>query len=141
MVVGFTEKNIREHYEMIAILEAETCQIVIENESPLEGIEYCLLRERNILETHPEKYPDYNRFFHYEIWFASGNTKMLNMLSRLWDWLPLEYKTIRPEHFQNSHAEHENIFWKLLQRDISGAHEAMYSHIVRHMNNILTRCK
>lgn len=126
---------------MIAILEAETCQIVIENESPLEGIEYCLLRERNILETHPEKYPDYNRFFHYEIWFASGNTKMLNMLSRLWNWLPLEYKTIRPEHFQNSHAEHENIFWKLLQRDISGAHEAMYSHIVRHMNNILTRCK
>ncbi len=139
VVIGFTEKNIRDNYEIIAALESGVCRLICEKESPLEGVEYCIMSERNILETYPEKYPDYNKSFHYEIWFSAGNMKMLNMLSRLWDWLPSELKTIRTEHFQTSHAEHENIFWKLLQRDSQGAYEAMHAHIIRHMNDILTR--
>ena len=140
VVLGFSKKTIREHYELRAALEAETCRLVCENKAPLEGVQYCIIRARNILETIPEKYHDYNQFFHYEIWFASGNMRMLNMLSELQNWLPEGLKITSTEYFKESHAEHENIFWKLLQRDASGAYEAMRFHIYRSMNDVLTRC-
>ena len=139
VVVGFSEKTIREHYEIRAALEAETCRLVCENKSSLEGIEHCIERARRILETNPEKYPDYNQSFHYEIWLASGNTRLLNMLSELWNGLSLGLRTTRAEYFINSHSEHENIFAKLKERDSLGAYEAMHLHIVRSMNDILTR--
>ena len=139
VVLGFSEKNIREHYRIRAALEAEACQIICDDESPLEGIEHCIIQARNILETNPEKYPDYNQSFHYEIWIASGYTRLLKMLSELWNGLSLGLHTTRAEYFQNSHAEHENIFTKLKERDSRGAYEAMYAHIIRSMNDILTR--
>ena len=141
VVLGFTEKNIRNHYEIRAVLEGLACQSICENETSLEGIEHCIIQARNILETNPEKYPEYNQSFHYEIWLASRNMRLLNMLSELWNGLSLGLNTTRAEYFQNSHAEHENIFSKLKQRDSLGAYEAMYSHIIRSMNDILTRYK
>ena len=141
VVLGFTEKNIRDHYEIRAINEAGICRLLCENESSLDGIEHCIIQARNILETNPEKYPEYNQSFHYEIWLASRNMRLLNMLSELWNGLSLGLNTTRAEYFQNSHAEHENIFSKLKQRDSLGAYEAMYSHIIRSMNDILTRYK
>ena len=139
VVVGFSEKNIREHYRIRAVLEAEACRTVCENESPLEGVEHCIIQARGILETTPEKYPDYNQSFHYEIWLASGNTKLLNMLSELWNGLSLGLRTTRSEYFRNSHAEHEDILERLQHRDADGAYDAMYAHIIRSMNDILTR--
>ena len=139
VVLGFSEKNIRDHYEARAVNEAGICRLVCENESSLEGVEHCIVQARNILETNPEKYPDYNQSFHYEIWLASGNMRLLNMLSELWNGLSLGLNTTRAEYFQNSHAEHENIFARLKERDSRGAYEAMYAHIIRSMNDILTR--
>lgn len=139
VVLGFTEKNIRDHYMIRAINEAGICRLLCENESPLDGIEHCIIQAHKILETNPEKYPEYNQSFHYEIWLASGNIRLLNMLSELWNGLSLGLNTTRAEYFINSHTEHENIFSKLKQRDSLGAYEAMYSHIIRSMNDILTR--
>ena len=139
VVVGFSEKTIREHYEIRAALEAEACRLVCENKSSLESIERCVEHAGKILETNPEKYPDYNQSFHYEIWLAAGNTRLLNMLSELWNGLSLGLRTTRTEYFINSHSEHENIFSKLKTRDSLGAYEAMHLHIVRSMNDILTR--
>ena len=139
VVLGFSEKNIRDHYEARAVNEAGICRLVCENESSLEGVEHCIIQARNILETNPEKYSDYNQSFHYEIWLASGNMRLLNMLSELWNGLSLGLNTTRAEYFQNSHAEHENIFARLKERDSRGAYEAMYAHIIRSMNDILTR--
>lgn len=97
VVLGFNEKNIREHYEIRAALEAETCRLICEKKSSLESIEHCIIQARKILEDNPEKYPDYNQSFHYNIWLASGNTRLLNMLSELWNGLSLGLKTTRTE--------------------------------------------
>ncbi len=139
VVLGFNEKNIREHYEIRAALESETCRLVCENKASLESIEHCIENAGKVLLTNPEKYPDYNQSFHYNIWLASGNTRLLNMLSELWNGLSLGLKTTRAEYFQISHAEHLNIFSKLKERDYSAAYEAMHIHIIRSMNDILTR--
>ncbi|MBQ6972071.1 MAG: GntR family transcriptional regulator [Synergistaceae bacterium] len=139
VVLGFNENTIRQHYEIRAALESVSCRLVCEKEAPLEGIEHCIIQAREVLSSNPEKYPDYNQSFHYNIWLASGNIRMLNMLSELWNGLSLGLKTTRAEYFTNSHAEHENIFARLKERDSHGAYEAMYAHIVRSMNDILTR--
>ena len=139
VVLGFSEKNIRNHYESRAILEAGTCRLICENNASLDGIEQCIIQARNTLKTDPEKYPCYNQSFHYEIWIASGNTRILNMLSELWNGLSLGLHMTKTDYFINSHAEHENIFARLQKRDAFGAHEAMYSHIIRSMNDMLTR--
>ena len=139
VVIGFSEKNIREHYEIRAALESEACRIICYSGASLEGIEKAIIRARKILEADPEKYPDCNQSFHYEIWLASGNTRLINTLSEFWNGLSLGLHTTREEYFRNSHAEHENIFAKLQQRDTFGAYEAMHAHIIRSMNDILTR--
>ena len=139
VVLGFSEKNIREHYEMRAILEAGTCQLICENGASLNNVEHCIIQARQVLNTNPEKYPDYNQSFHYNIWLASGNMRLLNTLSELWNGLSLGLNTTRTEYFQKSHAEHEAIFSQLQKRDGIGAYKAMYDHIVRSMNDILTR--
>ena len=98
-----------------------------------------IMRARDILKTDPKKYPDYNRFFHYEICFTSGNIKLLNTLASLYGWLPNELKMTKTEDFQKSYAEHEDILWNLVRRDVQGAEDAMRKHILRNMNDILTK--
>ena len=135
VVLGFNHKTIREHYA----LESETCRLICENKSSLDGIENCISHARNVLKNNPEKYPDYNQSFHYEIWLSAGNTRLLNMLSELWNGLSLGLRTTRSEYFQKSHAEHEEIFSRLKAYDAKAAYEEMYSHIIRSMNDMLTR--
>ncbi|MBQ7155187.1 MAG: GntR family transcriptional regulator [Synergistaceae bacterium] len=139
VVVGFNEKTIRDHYELRAELEAWACKLVCENEASLEGIEHCITQAREVLKSNPERYPDYNQSFHYNIWLATDNTRLLNTISELWNGLSLGANTTRAEYFTKSHAEHEAIFSKLQRRNASGAYRAMHRHIIRSMNDILTR--
>ena len=117
VVLGINQKTIREHYELRAILESEACRIVCESNAPLDGIENCIIQAREILNSSPEKYPACNQSFHYNIWLACDNTKLLKLLSELWNGLSLGVNTTRAEYFRNSHAEHERIFSKLQARD------------------------
>lgn len=139
VVLGFNEKTIREHYQIRAALEAQACRLVCENKTPIQEIELCIEHARNILKTNPEKYPDYNQSFHYNIWLGANNARLLNMLSELWNGLSLGLRTTRTEYFEKSHSEHEEIFDKIKNYDVLGAYQAMYSHIIRSMNDILTR--
>ena len=139
VVVGFNEKTIREHYEARAILEATTCRLVCEKGASLDGITSCIEHARSVLTSGSDDYSECNQSFHYNIWLAAGNTIFLKMLTQLWNGLSLGLRTTKAEYFQRSHAEHETIFKKLQARDASGAYDAMHLHIVRSMNDILTR--
>ena len=86
-----------------------------------------------------ENYSDYNQSFHYHIWLASGNSKLVNMLSELWNGLSLGQSTTKSQYAKKSQAEHEEIFEKLKVYDTEGAALAMRHHIIRSMNDILTR--
>lgn len=142
VVLGMTRKNIREHYEIRAVLEAKACQLVCLNNADLEDIRINVVSARNaLLRGDHEGYSEYNQSFHFHIWTASGNSKLLNMLSELWNGLSMGLKTTRSEYAEKSQREHEAIFQKLEARDAQGAFEAMDLHITRSMNDILTRYK
>ena len=136
VVLGMTAKNIREHYEIRAALEAEACRLVCEKGADLSEIERCV---NNLVSHEADNYSDLNQSFHYNIWLASENSRLVNMLSELWNGLSMGVRTTKNEYAKKSQAEHENIFSKLKARDEYAASMAMREHILRSMNDMLTR--
>ena len=84
-------------------------------------------------------YSNYNQSFHYNIWLASGNSRLVNMLSELWNGLSLGLRTTKSQYAQKSQAEHKRIFSNLKIYNADGAALEMRNHILRSMNDILTR--
>lgn len=136
VVLGMTAKNIREHYEIRAALEAEACKLVCENGADLSEIERCV---SHLVSPDAENYGDLNQSFHYNIWLASGNSRLSNMLSELWNGLSMGLQTTKNEYARKSQAEHEEIFSMLRVRDAEGASRVMRGHILRSMEDMLTR--
>ena len=136
VVLGVNARTIREHYEIRAALEAETCRLVCEKGSNLSEIEHCV---NHLVSSNAEKYSELNQSFHYNIWLASGNSRIVNMLSELWNGLSMGVRTTKDEYAKKSQAEHEHIFSFLKDRNAEKAAEAMRVHILRSMNDMLTR--
>ena len=136
VVLGMTAKNIREHYEIRAALEAEACRLVCEKNADLSEIERCV---DNLVSHDEDSYSDLNQSFHYNIWLASGNSRLVNMLSELWNGLSMGVRTTKSEYAKKSQAEHENIFSCLKARDENSSAMAMRAHIIRSMDDMLTR--
>ena len=136
VVLGMSAKNIREHYQIRAALEAEACRIVCENGADLSEVERCV---NHLVSLDAEDYGDLNQSFHYNIWLASGNSRLVNMLSELWNGLSIGLQTTKLQYAKKSHAEHKIILSKLQAYDSEGAAQAMRGHILRSMKDILTR--
>lgn len=140
VVLGMSAKNIREHYEIRAALEAEACRLVCERMANLESIEHCITHSGAALSReNSSEYSDYNQSFHYNIWLASENTRLLNMLSELWNGLSMGVRTTRGQYAKKSQFEHEKIFAELKAYNSEAAAREMRAHILRSMSDMLTR--
>ena len=138
VVIGMNRKNIAEHFSVRAALEAEACRLTCENRADLTEIEILIIQSKQATS---ENYSEYNQSFHYHIWLASGNSKLINILSELWNGLSLGLSTTKSQYAKKSQDEHEKIFAKLKIYDSDAAALAMRNHILRSMNDILTRYK
>ena len=127
VVLGINEHTLREHYQIRAVLEGAACAFCCETNADLTGIQNCL------------HYADLNQSFHYEIWKASGNTKLNNLLGGLWNGLSIGLQSTELEYATVSHREHLQIFESLQKRDADEARRRMEEHIYRSMRDILTR--
>ena len=140
VVLGINETTIREHYQVRAALESAACAICCEEMVSLEAIENCLTSAREALEADDSSsYSNFNQSFHYEIWMAAGNEKLKNMLSELWNGVSMCIKTTEHEYARKSQEEHERIFEALKTRDADKASSEMRRHILRSMEDVLTR--
>lgn len=76
IVLGVTEKTIREHYQLRAALEGTACMLCCQNNADLSKIKNCVDTAEEALSLQQAgNYTDYNQSFHFEIWEASGNEK------------------------------------------------------------------
>ena len=127
IVLGVTEKTIREHYQLRAALEGTACMLCCQNNADLSKIKNCVdTAEEALSHQQAGNYTDYNQSFHFEIWEASGNEKMRNLLSS-----ELDYAL-------NSQSEHKKIYAALEARDALAARAEMEKHIYRSMDDALT---
>lgn len=139
-VLGITEKFLREHYEIRAVLESEACMLCCRNKADLTDIENVLKQsDLSIAKNDIDEYSNLNQSFHYEIWLASGNGKLKNILSELWNGLSLGIKSTIAEYAAISLDEHKKIFQALKARNEDLSAKCMKAHIVRSMESILTR--
>lgn len=140
VVLGMSAKNIQEHYEIRAALEAEACILACRRKAEISNVENFIVHSAEALSREDsEQYSEFNQSFHYNIWIASGNTRLLNMLGELWNGLSMGLRTTKSQYAKKSQAEHEKIFACLKKYDAEGAAQAMRSHILRSMNDVLTR--
>ena len=139
IVLGITDTYIRDHYQLRAILESSCAQLACENEADLSTLEDIMKDAQRMIETKEYAgYADNNRAFHSEIWHMSGNQKMENMVSELWNGLSMGNMVTEEEYAKISYKEHEQIYQALQKRDRQASYDAMYAHIMRSRDDMLT---
>lgn len=110
VVVGVTEKTIREHFQIRAALESEACVLCCKNKIELKRIDQILKVSREVIEDGDyESYASLNQTLHMELWLAAGNDKLENMLSELWNGLSRGMKMNEEECVRKSLKEHEAV--------------------------------
>ena len=126
IVLGVTEKTIREHYQLRAALEGTACMLCCQNNADLSKIKNCVDTAEEALSLQQAgNYTDYNQSFHFEIWEASGNEKMRNLLSELWNGLSIGVEMSELDYALNSQSEHKKIYAALEARDAMAARAEM----------------
>jgi len=139
VVLGVNEKTIRDHYETRAVLEGATAALA-SKAADISSIEHAFEVAKQALDEGDSKlYSEYNQSFHVEIWTAAGNDKMQTLLSTMWNGLSMGHKDTEESYAQVSIAEHEKILTAIKAGDENLARKRMEDHIIRSMNNILTR--
>lgn len=139
VVLGITEKRLRDHYETRAILEREAAMAVCRNGADLSPIQNAFDQARIALEKQDfSQYTNFNQSFHFEIWTACGNEKIKELLSGLWNGLSIGHQETQESYSGISMQEHTQILEALKARDEALAGRLMNSHILRSLNNVLT---
>lgn len=140
VVLGINEKTIREHYEIRALLESEA---VAKASRPGVDIS-CIVQvfqasEKALADNDWAEYSDLNQSFHMEIWNAADNEKMKMLLRNMWNGLSMGHKVTEEEYAVLSVSEHRGILEALAQHNEGLARQRMKEHIIRSMENMLTR--
>lgn len=139
VVLGVTEKYIREHYQLRAVLESFTAAEAASPGRDISQIEEIYrLSEEAEAKGQFTGYADYNQAFHYEIWRTSGNEKLISTLSELWNGLSMGSVATVDQYAKVSRKEHGEILEVIRNHDAVLAHERMEKHIYRSMQDMLT---
>lgn len=140
VVLGISRKTIIDHYEARAILEREAVAAVCRNGADLTAIIDAFELARESLDKNDSsQYSNYNQAFHAAIWDAAGNEKIKSLLSSMWNGLSMGHKVTEEEYAQISIQEHRKLMDAIMARDEQKAKQLMNDHIIRSMENILTR--
>ena len=142
VVLGITETYIKEHYQLRAILESSAAALAADPEADISGIESVYEEATEaLLEGNLRQYTDLNHAFHSEIWTAAGNQKMKNMISELWNGLSMGSMVSEEDYAKVSIKEHGKILKAIQKHDKEAAQKAMYDHIMRSRDDMLTYYK
>ena len=142
VVLGITETYIKEHYQLRAILESSAAALAADPEADISEIESVYEEATEaLLEGNLRQYTDLNHAFHSEIWTAAGNQKMKNMISELWNGLSMGSMVSEEDYAKVSIKEHGKILKAIQKHDKEAAQKAMYDHIMRSRDDMLTYYK
>ena len=140
IVLGINKKNIQDHFEMRAILESESAAMVCQKKADLTDIKETYEHAINAAKNADAKeYTYYNQAFHFAIWTAAGNGKIKSTLANMWSGLSMAVKVTEQDYAKISMGEHDKIMQALIDYDAEKARTLMKNHILRSMNDILTR--
>ena len=130
---------IRDHYELRALLEADSAARAAEQKPDVSALLERLqtMRERTD-NVSAEEYEKLNQDIHMTLWNVSGNKRIKTLLMDLWNG-PSTGETAeeKRQHYAESTAEHIEILEAVQRGDSETAGKVMKKHILRSMQNIL----
>lgn len=139
IVLGATERTIRDHYTVRAILETGAVELICDAHLDVTAVKNCYDNALDSLaKGNFQDYNNYNRSFHVEIWEATGNERLVTMCSELWNGLSMGIQSTEEQYAQLSNREHKAILDPLLVYDKTAAMDAMRRHIMRSCEDMLT---
>lgn len=140
VVLGVNKVTIKDHYETRAVLEAEAAAKAAKEGVDISKIEKVYeLSTKALEENDTQTYSQCNQAFHMSIWEAANNKRMESILSSLWNGLSMGHKITQEDYAKISIYEHGTILDAIKNHDTEKARERMRRHIIRSMENILTR--
>jgi DNA-binding GntR family transcriptional regulator len=139
IVLGMSEKRIRDHYETRAALERAAVVLVCRRKADLSAIENAYNQAEEALANNDSKlYSEQNQAFHMAIWEAADNDNMKELLSSMWNGLSMGHKVTQEHYAHISMEEHKKILSALEARNERLAAELMEAHIMRSLVNVLS---
>ena len=139
-VLGVNIKFLKDHYETRAILESAAAAMVCKNGTDIcEIVRIYEKSEYELSQGDTKDYSNDNQAFHMAIWLAAGNEKITALLSELWNGLSMGQSVTQEDYAKLSIGEHKLIVDAIIKKKAQKAQELMYKHIMRSLDNILTR--
>ena len=139
VVLGMTEKNLRDHYRIRAALESEAAALASMHGAALDEVSTVLNESRDTIERGEfEEYGNLNQAFHLAIWTAAGNDRLKNMLAVMWNGLSMHAMETMESYALKSFKEHEGIADAIFKGDEDAARRLMREHILRSMEDMLS---
>ena len=138
VVKGITRKFVEDHYSVRAVLEGAAIAWVCRNNADLGDIINVYEQGKEIVDQRRfNEYSNINQAFHMAIWEASGNEKVLTILSTLWNGLSQGRAITEEQYIIVSSSEHDELMGHLLNRDEYSARASMEKHIHRSLQTML----
>ena len=138
VVVGIDETFIRDHFELRMLLECEAVKRAVRNRIDMTRLLDLQQWAESHLDTMTEAdYRNYNQQLHMEFWKVSGNKKLYDLLSSLWNGPSGGNAGRDPEHERISIREHREMLDHMQNSNEEAAGKVMSVHINRSMHNIL----
>lgn len=142
VVLGMTEKRLRDHYETRAALERAAAMAVCRKNADLAPIRRAYEEAAaSLAQSDSRRYSDQNQAFHMAIWTAADNDPLRELLSGLWNGLSMGHKVTQEHYAKLSMAEHAHILEALEARDAPRSGDLMEAHILRSLDNVLTHLR
>lgn len=125
---------VREHFHAAGVLDGAAARLAATRaaESDLALLRRALVQSRGAAEAADQHaFEDANKDFHMALLAAGGNRRIADLAHSSWDLSDFYLQRRTPQDLRSSHAEHEEIFDAIEQRDADRARNAAESHLAR----------
>ncbi|MDF2615579.1 MAG: GntR family transcriptional regulator [Sedimentibacter sp.] len=140
VVLGINEKYINDYYVTRAILESEAASMACEEGANVIELQETFLKMKDVIEKdNYNLYASMNQQLHMAIWNAADNERMKSIMLSLFVSRSIAKDSDVKENAKSSFNEHKEIVTAILNKDKVLAKKCMYKHILRSMDDMLTR--
>lgn len=137
VVRGISREDIRDHYEIRAVLEGEAAARCCQT-NHLEELIHCQNdMEEAAQENDSAWYVEANSAFHRAMWKTSGSHRLVILLEQLWGGLPTHLPGLVDTQMLNSIQEHRKILIAIQNGAHDEARDFTQIHIRRSMQDFL----
>lgn len=132
IVNQYTEQDIRDHFELRGLLEAQAAVFASQRGTDFSRLIEIMQQCQAARTGDPAIWERYNYEFHQEIWRLADCRRLRQMIQQIWNAVSYVKKETPQTRMNVSTEEHQQICQAIVHHDAELSRLMMYRHIVRH---------